>query len=104
MNTWRNRYPQSPEPLIEIARLYQEYGDNRRATDYLADALRLDSNNTRALKAMGHVRETQGQLNLALENYSRVLQLDRCQVDVAQRVSDIQNRLAQLNNENQVSR
>ncbi len=104
MNTWRNRYPQSPEPLIEIARLYQEYGDNRRATDYLADALRLDSDNTRALKAMGHVRETQGQLNLALENYSRVLQLDSCQVDVAQRVSEIQNRLAQLNNENQVSR
>ncbi len=95
VENWRNRNPQSAEPLIEIARLYQEYGDNRRATDYLADAVRVDSQNVRALKALGHVREAQGQLQLALENYNRVLSIDSSQTDVAQRVQQISTRLAQ---------
>ncbi len=96
MNTWKNRYPNSTEPVIELARLYQEYGDNRRATDLLADALRMDGQNVRALKAMGHIREVQGQTHLALDNYMRVLQLDNRQTDVAQRVASLQTQLAQL--------
>ena len=99
VDDWRNRYPQSPEPLIEIARLYQEFGDNRRATDFLSDAVRLDSSNVRALKALGHVREVQGQTNLALENYNRVLALDGTQVDVAQRMQQLVTRLAQQQNQ-----
>lgn len=95
VDDWRKRYPQSAEPLIEIARLYQEYGDNRRATDFLSDAVRLESQNVRALAALGHVREAQGQLNLALENYNRALQVDRTQVEVAQRAQQIATRLAQ---------
>ena len=95
VDAWRNRYPQSAEPLIEIARLYQEFGDNRRATDFLADAVRLDSDNVRALKALGHVREVQGQINLAMENYNRVLALDSTQIDVAQRMQQLSTRLAQ---------
>ncbi|MEM9410803.1 MAG: hypothetical protein AAGA30_06795, partial [Planctomycetota bacterium] len=98
VDDWRNRYPRSAEPLIEIARLYQEYGDNRRATDFLSDAVRLDSQNVRALKALGHVREAQGQLNLALENYNRALSLDNTQYDIAQRAQQISTRLAQLQN------
>ena len=101
VDDWRKRYPYSAEPLIEIARLYQEYGDNRRATDFLSDAVRLDSQNTRALKALGHVREAQGQLNLALENYSRAYQLDNRQIDVAQRIQDISTRLATQQLQNQ---
>jgi Tfp pilus assembly protein PilF len=97
MNTWKSRYPNSPEPSIELARLYQEYGDNRRATDQLVDALRTDSNNVRALKALGHIREIQGQTHLALDNYLRVLQLDNSQTDVAQRVATLQTQLAQAN-------
>lgn len=99
VDAWRQRYPQSAEPLIEIARLYQEYGDHRRATDFLSDAVRLDSQNVRALKALGHVREAQGQLNLALENYNRALQLDQSQYEVAQRVQQIAVRLAQGQNQ-----
>lgn len=98
MNTWKNRYPSSTEPNIELARLYQEYGDNRRATDLLADALRIDSQNVRALKAMGHIREVQGETHLALDNYLRVLQIDNRQTDVAQRVTALQTQLAQLPN------
>ncbi len=96
MNTWKNRYPNSTEPTIELARLYQEYGDNRRATDLLADALRIDGQNVRALKAMGHIRDVQGQTQLALDNYYRVLQLDNRQTDVANRVTVLQTQLAQL--------
>ena len=81
--------------MIEIARLYQEYGDNRRATDFLSDAIRLDSQNIRALKALGHVREVQGQLQLALQNYNRAFSLDGSQIDVAQKVQQIATRLAQ---------
>lgn len=99
VDAWRQRYPQSAEPMIEIARLYQEYGDHRRATDFLSDAVRLDSQNVRALKALGHVREAQGQFNLALENYNRALQLDQSQADVAQRVQQIAVRLAQGQNQ-----
>lgn len=95
LNTWRSRYPNSAEPSIELARLYQEYGDFRRATDHLADALRVDSGNVRALKAMGFVREQQGDIQLALQNYYRVMQLDSRQADVAQAVNRLQTQLAQ---------
>ncbi len=96
INTWKNRYPASTEPVVELARLYQEYGDNRRATDLLADALKLDANNVRTLKAMGHVREIQGQTHLALDNYLRVLQIDGQQNDVVAKVASLQTQLAQL--------
>ncbi len=96
MNEWKTRYPNSPDPAIELARLYQEYGDNRRATDLLADAIRLDNQNIRALKAMGHVRDIQGQTQLALDNYLRVLQIDNRQTEVATRVQQIYTQLAQL--------
>ncbi|MDB4766853.1 tetratricopeptide repeat protein [bacterium] len=94
LDGWRQRYPQSAEPLVEIARLYQEYGDNRRATDLLADALRNDSRNARALKAMGYVREVQGENQLALENYMRALQVNGSDQDTANRVAYLQSRIA----------
>ncbi len=96
LNAWRQRHPGQTDPLIELARLYQEYGDSRRSSDLLADALKLNSNSTRALKALGHVRDSQGQYQLALENYIRVLQIDPQQADIAQRVTELQNRLANL--------
>jgi tetratricopeptide (TPR) repeat protein len=96
INTWQQRYPNSADPTIELARLYQEYGDNRRATDLLADALRMDGQNVRALKAMGHIREVQGQTHLALDNYMRVLQIDSSQADVAAKVQTLQTQLASL--------
>ncbi len=102
VDDWRKRYPQSAEPLIEIARLYQEFGDHRRATDFLSDAVRLDSQNVRALAALGHVREAQGQLNLAIENYNRALYLDASQYAIAQRVQELSLRLAQQQNGNPI--
>lgn len=94
LDGWKTRLPNSADPLIELARLYQEYGDNQHATDLLADALKVDGRNVRALKAMGRVRETQGQTLLALDNYMRVLQIDGQQNDVAQRVAQLQQQFA----------
>ena len=93
LNDWHARYPQSTAPLIEQARVYQEYGDNIRATDLLADALRIDANSTRALKAMGHIREVQGQNQLALENYQRALQVNQLDQDAAAKVAYLQTQL-----------
>lgn len=95
LDGWKQRVPNSADPLIELARLYQEYGDNQHATDLLGDALKVDGSNIRALKAMGRVRETQGQSLLALDNYMRVLQIDGSQADVAQRVASLQQQFSQ---------
>ncbi len=96
LNQWKDRYPTSETPLIELARLYQEYGDQRRSTDLLADALKLNSQSTPALIAMGQVREMQGQYQLALNNYARALQINPQMQDVAQRAAAVQQRLATL--------
>ena len=93
INNWMQQNPGSPDPPIELARLYQEHGDNRRAVDLLTDALRIDTDNIRALKAMGFVRELQGEKSLALRNYLRVLQNDNQQTDVIERVAWLQNSL-----------
>jgi len=94
LHTWQRRRPELSDPLVELARLHQEFGDVNRASDYLADAIRIDTNNPRVLKAMGHVRERQGQLAMALDNYSRSYQLDNRQLDVASRINELQARLA----------
>jgi Tfp pilus assembly protein PilF len=91
LDGWRQRMPQSPAPLIELARVYQEYGDDTRATDLLADALKIDSQSTRALKALGHIREVQGQNQLALDNYTRALQIDNLDQTAAAKVASLQN-------------
>ena len=97
VNTWRQRYPASSRPLVELAKLYQEQGDNRRAADLLADSLGLDSANPDAYKSLGQIREAQGQLELALQNYSRSLQFNAAQNDVISKISSLQQRLAQQN-------
>jgi tetratricopeptide (TPR) repeat protein len=94
MNAWQRRNPYAADPLIELARLSEEIGDVNRAGEYLADALRIDGYNPRALKAMGRVREQQGQLHLALENYMRSYQRDNRQADLAQHIQQLQGRLA----------
>lgn len=97
INGWKERTPQSAEPLIELARLYQEYGDTQHAADLLSDAIRADSNNVRAYTAMGTLREEGGQDLLALDNYMRALQLGGGNQEVAGRVAQLQQRVANAN-------
>jgi tetratricopeptide (TPR) repeat protein len=96
LNQWKDRYPSSTDPLVELARLYQEYGDSSRATDLLADALRLNPGDLRSLTAMGHLREVSGQTHLAIDNYLRALQVDGSQQGLVQRVAALQSRVAAL--------
>lgn len=96
LNQWQARYPGSTEPLIELARVYRTYGDTRRATDFLSDALKINPSDVRTLRAMGQVRELEGQTYLALDNYARALQINSNQPDIQQRVAALQNQLAQL--------
>jgi cytochrome c-type biogenesis protein CcmH/NrfG len=90
---WQVTQPTNPEPLIEMARLYREHKDPTRATQYLADALTLDPNHSRALVAMGTLREEQGQYDLALKNYTRSIQANSYQPQVAERIAAIQQRI-----------
>ena len=96
INQWKQRYPGSNAPLVELARLYQEYGDTSRATDILADSLRLNPNDVRSLVAMGHIRESSGQNHLAIDNYLRALQVDGSQQSLVQHVAALQSRVAAL--------
>ena len=96
INSWKNRYPASTEPVVELAKLYQEYGDNSRATDLLVDALKINPNDVQVLAAMGSVREAQGQFALALDSYIRALQIDSKQPRIAAKVLSLQNQLAKL--------
>ncbi len=102
LNGWQARNPMAADPPIELARLYQEMGDQQRAVNYLADALRLDSYNARALKAMGHIRERQGQWAMALENYSRSYQADSRQTDLIGTIQQLQTRVANAAYPNQI--
>lgn len=91
---WQVTQPTNPEPLVEMARLYREHRDPTRATQYLADALTLAPNHSRALVAMGTLREEQGQYELALKNYTRSIQANAYQPQVAQRIAAIQQRFS----------
>jgi tetratricopeptide (TPR) repeat protein len=89
LQAWSQRQPTNPNPQIELARLCQEHGDLRDAENHLVDALSIDPNNTRALVALGQIREASGDSAQALANYSRALALDPRQPTVAAKVASL---------------
>ena len=93
IRTWQARHPESAEPLVELARLHQEYGDQSRAVQFLADAINIDGNHARAHKALGVIREQQGQYHLALDNFIRSYQANNLQSDLPGRIANLQSRL-----------
>lgn len=90
---WADRNPASPGPKIELARLYEEFGDKKTAKDYLVGALSIESDNPRALAALGKLREETGEEAQALADYERSLRGDRFQEGVRQRVASLRSRL-----------
>ncbi len=92
IQNWRLRQPASADPMIELARLYKEHGNRPQATQLLVDALNIDSTNARALRAMGQIREEEGQYQLALNNYIRSYQANNLQPEVAARIAALQGR------------
>jgi Tfp pilus assembly protein PilF len=91
LQSWADKRPNLPEPKIELARLYEEFGDRQRAKQQLSDALLSDATNARALAALGRIREQEGDQTQALNNYQQSLWANRFQPEVASRVSALQS-------------
>jgi tetratricopeptide (TPR) repeat protein len=90
---WTDRNPMSPEPKIELARLFEEFGDRETAKAHLLEGLSCDPENARALAALGRIREQMGEHALALNDYQQSLWQDRFQPEVAARVAALQSTL-----------
>ncbi|MGQ9503560.1 MAG: tetratricopeptide repeat protein [Thermogutta sp.] len=93
LQNWAASWPQSAEPRVELARLYEEMGDRASAQKTLLDALAVDPRNIRALNALGHLREMSGEKELALSHYEQSLQLNQKQPELALRISALRNEL-----------
>lgn len=91
LHGWVDRSPFVADARIELARLYQESGEREAAKEHLVAALSIDSDNTRALSALGMLREEMGEYNEALANYRRSLYENRFQPEVAARVTRLQS-------------
>ncbi|MCL2304190.1 MAG: tetratricopeptide repeat protein [Planctomycetaceae bacterium] len=87
LKNWSDQNPSVPDPKIELARLYQELGQNREAIDYLAAAIALDSKNARAHRALGYLREQSSDWNQAILNYKYSLESDPNQPDLVERIT-----------------
>jgi tetratricopeptide (TPR) repeat protein len=90
LGNWAATSPELPDPKIELARLYEEVGQNEQAKAQLVDALTVDPHNARALTALGRLRDQSGNYAQALANYQRSLEANRFQPDVAARVAQLQ--------------
>jgi tetratricopeptide (TPR) repeat protein len=90
MEGWALRNPASADPKVELARLFQEYGEKEAAQEHLLEAITVDPNNSRALVALGKLREESGQPEQALAVYQRSLMNNRFQPEVAARVATLQ--------------
>ncbi len=90
LERWNMRSPHLADPKIELARLYEETGDLTAAKEKLLAALQVEPNNSRALAALGHVRERQGDLVQALADYKRSLAVNPAQPKVALRAAALQ--------------
>jgi len=88
---WADRNPAAADAKIELARLFQEYGDRTAAKDHLIEAVQADPDNPRALAALGKVREDMGEPGQALVDYQRSLWYDRFQPQVASRIAALRS-------------
>lgn len=87
---WAKRSPQLADPHIELARLMEETNQKQQASSQLVQAITIEPNNTRALTALGRLREQSGDQAQALANYQRSLAINRFQPEVEARVAALQ--------------
>ena len=88
---WVDREPSSAEAKIELARLFEEFGDRPAAKEHLLEALQAEPTNPRALAALGKIREDMGEPIQALADYERSLWHDRFQPQVASRIAALRS-------------
>jgi len=84
---WASRSPHLPDPRIELARVLEETNNVPQASARLVEAIEIDPNNSRALTALGRLREVSGQNAQALANYQRSLAINRFQPAITARVA-----------------
>lgn len=87
---WVSQQPTSADAKIELARLCEEFGDRNSAKEHLIEALTIQPDNSRALAALGKIREDAGDAAQALANYQRSYWYDSRQPQVASRISALQ--------------
>jgi tetratricopeptide (TPR) repeat protein len=87
---WAARSPQLADPRIELARMLEETNNTQLASTRLVEALAIDPHNSRALTALGRLREVSGDRAQALANYQRSLALNRFQPEISARVAALQ--------------
>lgn len=87
---WAARSPQLADPRIELARLLEEQNNSQLASARLVEALSIDPQNSRALTALGRLREVEGDRAQALANYQRSLSVNRHQPEISARVAALQ--------------
>lgn len=90
LERWVKSAPTLPDARVELARLYDEYGEREAAKQFLNEALTVDPLNARALTALGALHEKQGDYGQAIAVYQRSLASNRFQPEVAQRVAVLQ--------------
>jgi tetratricopeptide (TPR) repeat protein len=94
IQTWAAQSPSLAEPRMELARLYEEFGNKEAAANSLAEAVRLNPDDPRQWAAMGKVREEMGDNNQALTDYQHSLGINPNQPDVTSRMASLQASLS----------
>ena len=93
MQRWNQRSPQNIDSHVELARLYEEFGDKQSAIRHLESAVAVNANDARSARAwaaLASLREQTGANDQALANYYRAQQLNPYQPQVAERISALQ--------------
>lgn len=94
LNRWSERSPQFSSARVELARLYEEFGDRTAARQHLTDAIQIDQRDPRAWTALANLREHEGQLAQALSDYQQAYALNGGQTELANRIASLQQRIA----------
>jgi tetratricopeptide (TPR) repeat protein len=93
LKNWAVRDPSNPDARIELARLYEEFGDTTSAKAQLTESLQIDSLNSRAWNALARLREQSGEYSQALANYQQSYRLNAFQPEVAERIAALSRSL-----------
>lgn len=95
LKNWSQRSPNLSDARVELARLHQEFNQNKVAEQYLDEALAMDPRNAKAWAARGKMRENSGELMQAVQNYQQSLAINASQPDLFQRISALNVRISQ---------
>ncbi len=93
LKRWAEKAPTSAEPRIELARLYEEFGEHDTAKKYLEEAVQMEVDNARAWAALARIREQSGDTRQALVDYQRAYSIDNLQAGVAAKIASLQQQI-----------